>query len=117
MTTPTKKMRYDYATMRNSEEGLPNIDGKSLDRLEQDALSLNQTNQHNVINITNQVQTAKGNNYGARHEDTAISAADLQAQILRELQEANNLAKNTHKNVKKIAKSQKPNYATNSEID
>ncbi len=35
-----------------------------------------------------------------------------------ELQQANNLAKNTHKNVKKIAASAKPStYVTNEELD
>ena len=34
-----------------------------------------------------------------------------------ELRQANDLAKNTHQNVKKIAKSAKPNYLTNEEID
>ena len=34
-----------------------------------------------------------------------------------ELQQANNLAKNTHKNVKKIAKTAKPNYLSNDEFN
>lgn len=42
---------------------------------------------------------------------------DLQAQILHELQQANNLAKNTHKNVKKIAKTAKANFLTTNDLD
>lgn len=38
---------------------------------------------------------------------------DLQAQILLELQQANNLAKKTKTNVKKIAKSAKPMQSSN----
>ena len=40
--------------------------------------------------------------------ETGPSAMDLQAQILLELQQANNLAKKTKTNVKKIAKTAKP---------
>ena len=50
--------------------------------------------------------------------DEGPSAIDLQAQILLELKQANNLAQNTRKNVKKMAKNAKPNnYLSNEELD
>ena len=51
-------------------------------------------------------------------QDDGPTADDLNAQILRELQQANSLAKNTHKNVKKIAKNSRPNnYLSNDEFN
>ena len=77
-------------------------------------------NQHQTINITNQIHKhyVNGAHNQKEREDDGPTAADLNAQILMELQQANSLAKNTHKNVKKIAASAKPsNYVTNEELD
>lgn len=75
----------------------------SLDRLDQDALSLDQ---HRPIEVTN--QSYKNGRNGQMKD--ALSTADLQAQILIELNKANDLAKNTSKSVKKIANASKPSY-------
>ena len=77
-------------------------------------------NQHQTINITNQIHKhyLNGAHNQKEREDDGPTAADLNAQILMELQQANSLAKNTHKNVKKIAASAKPStYVTNEELD
>ena len=70
------------------------------------------------VKIVNEVHNhyyQKGDEVGRNAAQEAISTNDLQAQILAELQQANNLANKTHKNVKKIA--EKPNYVTNEELE
>ena len=110
-----------HSTMRNSIDGGAGRDNNSVERLE--SLGLDNENLQRPskqVNITNQinktyiVQGGSNNKQrgGAGQDDgegeTGPSAMDLQAQILLELQQANNLAKKTKTNVKKIAKTAKP---------
>ena len=84
--------------------------------------ALRQHNKHVTNQINQQITIQRGRKGGrsreSRETDDGPSAADLQAQILMELQQANNLAKNTHQNVKKIAAKPKPaTFVTNAELN